>query len=308
MGKIQAFIFGAGFGERLLPLTAERPKVTVPVLAKPNIFYIIENLCSIGVTDFIINTHHKADTLKAIVGDGRRWNVSITYSDEAAILETGGGLKHAERYITAETFIAYNGDIFCDVDLSKALAFHAERNAIATMVVSPHYSPRQLHIGRLGNLKDIRAMRHYHSTPPTHTFLGIHLFNREIFSYLPEKKSSIINTYMKLLESNKPVFIWELDSEYWYDIGSIDVYKKLHADFFNHYPSQLKARDTIYNTDNSRYGGYISVAENVLIEDDVSLKNVIIWENAVIKAGSVLDNVIVRNDTVVTGNHTNVIL
>ena len=297
----QAFIFGAGFGERLMPLTENRPKVTIPVLGKPNIFYIIERLKKIGITQFVINTHHKSELLQHIVGDGSAWDVSIVYSHEPNILDTGGGLKNAEHFITSDTFVVYNGDIFCDVDLSFPINFHVQNDSHATMIVSPKHVPRQLHISRAGKLLDIRGIRHYHSMPPTHTFLGIHILNREIFHYLSNEKKSIVEMYIKILNRNKTVMTWELDSDYWYDIGSIGAYSSIHADFFN------KTRMPV-SSQTIKAEGYISLSDNVVLEDNVFLKNVIVWENAVIQSGSILENVIVRNDRVVQGTYKNTIL
>ncbi len=48
-------ILGAGYGERLWPLTADRTKPALPVLGKPLVGYVAEYLAQAGITDVVVN-------------------------------------------------------------------------------------------------------------------------------------------------------------------------------------------------------------------------------------------------------------
>ncbi len=305
--NLQAFLFGAGFGVRLRPLTDTRPKVAVPVMGKPVIFHAIEQLAGIGIKKMVINRHYKGDVLEGMAGDGEQWNVEIRYSTEKDILETGGGLKYAEPLISSQTFIAYNGDILCDIDLRDAIAFHRQHKAMVTLITAPWCAPRQLTLDANNRIIDIRKSI-YKSSVPTHTFLGIHILEREIFSYMEHGKYSIIKTYLSLIKDGAPVFAYDMPRGYWYDIGSIEQYKLAHKMLcaqtaFSNATSCLSVMDK-----SACQRGYVSLGERVVIEEDVYMEDVIVWDDVTIKKGACLKDVIVRDGLTVEGTFENDIL
>jgi MurNAc alpha-1-phosphate uridylyltransferase len=84
-------IFAAGFGTRMGALTAERPKPLIPVAGKPLIDHALEVAAGAGAGRIVANTHYRADQMAAhLAGTG----VRISH-ETPAILETGGGLRHA---------------------------------------------------------------------------------------------------------------------------------------------------------------------------------------------------------------------
>ena len=61
MAKVKkAVIAAAGFGTRFLPQTKAMPKEMLPIVDKPIIQYIVEELVDAGITDIIMVTgYHK---------------------------------------------------------------------------------------------------------------------------------------------------------------------------------------------------------------------------------------------------------
>ncbi len=117
---MKALIFAAGKGERMRPLTNHTPKPLLKVGGKRLIEWHIEKLAACGIRDIVINTSWLADCFEPALGDGSRWNVSLHYSYEGTEpLETGGGMLQALKIIGDETFIAVNGDVWCDVNYSQ---------------------------------------------------------------------------------------------------------------------------------------------------------------------------------------------
>ncbi len=114
-----ALIFAAGRGERMRPLTDHTPKPLLCVGGKPLIVWHLEKLAAAGYTDVVINTSYLAEQFPATLGTGSRWGVDLHYLYEGDIpLETGGGMLNALALLGAEPFLALNGDIWCNVDLS----------------------------------------------------------------------------------------------------------------------------------------------------------------------------------------------
>ena len=114
-----ALILAAGRGERMRPLTDHTPKPLLPVGGKPLIAWTLEKLAAAGYGQVVINTSHLAEQFHAALGDGSRWGLAIRYACEGPVaLETGGGMLHALPLLGGGSFLAINGDVWCDMDLA----------------------------------------------------------------------------------------------------------------------------------------------------------------------------------------------
>lgn len=89
----QAMILAAGMGNRMRPLTDDRPKPMVEVGGKPIIDYAIESIKKLGVRNIVANTHYRADVIEPhLTAHG------VRISHEPELLDTGGGIKNALKY------------------------------------------------------------------------------------------------------------------------------------------------------------------------------------------------------------------
>src|SRR5215831_4838006 len=136
---MRAMVLAAGVGERMRPLTEARAKPSLPLLNRPIIAHTIAYLKSNGVDEVVINLHHHPESIRGLVGDGKRLGVKVQYSEEPIILGTSGGLKKAEEAFRGHgTFILINGDFYTDFPLGPALEDHRKSGASATMILTPH--------------------------------------------------------------------------------------------------------------------------------------------------------------------------
>src|SRR5512140_1012803 len=130
-------VLAAGQGTRLRPVTDGMPKALVPVAGRPMIEFALLLLRYYGVRDIVINLHHFGNQIEEHLGDGRRFNVNLSYSHETELLETGGGLLKAKAFLQHGTFIVINTDALIDVDLTAVLNDHRQNQATATLVLRP---------------------------------------------------------------------------------------------------------------------------------------------------------------------------
>ena len=133
-------ILAAGYGTRLEPLTAKRPKALVPVANIPMVDRIIAYLKQHGVTEIVINAHHMHRQITSHFANPARHGVPIHVAVEEEILGTGGGIKNVEDFWDDEPFIVINVDILTDIDISMAMERHWQSKALATQVLH-HYPP-----------------------------------------------------------------------------------------------------------------------------------------------------------------------
>jgi MurNAc alpha-1-phosphate uridylyltransferase len=132
-------ILAAGRGERMRPLTDEKPKPLLEVGGKPLVQYHIENLAAAGVREIVINLAWQGAKLRSAIGDGARFGVHIEYSDEDDFaLETGGGICKALPLLGDAPFIVVSGDVWTDFPFAT-LSLRASDVAHFVVVPNPDF-------------------------------------------------------------------------------------------------------------------------------------------------------------------------
>lgn len=170
---MRAMILAAGRGERMQKLTEFLPKPLLHVAGRYLIEYAINNLKRAGITDLVINVSYRGEQIKSAIGDGERYGVKITYSEEKERLETGGGIFKALPLLGDEPFFVVSSDIITDFPL-QTLKTELKGLAHLVMVANPAYHPKG-DFGLTGNRVDLQAV-------PTLTFANMGLYHPSLFS------------------------------------------------------------------------------------------------------------------------------
>ena len=169
-----AMILAAGRGERMRPLTDEWPKPMLRVRGKPLIEHHVERLAQAGIRRIVVNLAWLGPSIKAYLGDGARYGVGITYSDEQPhALETGGGIFRALPHLRPGPFLVVNGDVFTDYPFVRA-ALERTRDAHLVLVPNPPQHPD----GDFG----IDQGAALPTAPVRYTFAGIAVYRAEFFA------------------------------------------------------------------------------------------------------------------------------
>lgn len=211
-----AFIFAAGLGTRLKPLTDTMPKALVPVSNKPLLQHVLEKLAKAGFDEFIINVHHFADMIEfwchAAMMQSDAFHIS--FSDERAqLLETGGGIKHAAPLLQdTDHFLIHNVDILSNCDLQSF--WQAGITSDAQLLVSERDTQRYLifdsEMRLMGwtNIKTGEVKSPYpavHENPRAYSlyaFAGIHMMDTRLIKLMDSfpDKFSIIDFYLSICD------------------------------------------------------------------------------------------------------------
>lgn len=138
---MQAIVLVGGEGTRLRPLTERVPKPALTLVDRPFLAYMIEWLAGHGVTEVVLACGFLPDVLEAALsGEEDRAGVRIRYVAEPEPLGTAGAIRFAADALGDELddrFLALNGDVLTDLDLSALLRAHEGWGAAATIGLHP---------------------------------------------------------------------------------------------------------------------------------------------------------------------------
>lgn len=127
-------ILAAGRGTRLGGLGQSIPKVLIDIGGAPLLERHLRYLEEQGIRRVVINTHHRAESIRQFV-EQYTGHLEIILTYEEQLLGTAGGVRNALPYLEPGPFLVLYGDILIDQPVKSLLECHRKRNARATLAV-----------------------------------------------------------------------------------------------------------------------------------------------------------------------------
>ena len=152
----QAVILAAGSGTRLRPITNDIPKCMVEVGGRPLLEHTVRWLASFGVSDLVINLHHRGNVISDYFADGGKWGVRITYSHEPEVQGTAGALRNLSGLLDGP-FLVWYGDNLSKCSIDRLWESHRASSALVTIAV--HYRDDPTSSGIVALDDDDRILR-----------------------------------------------------------------------------------------------------------------------------------------------------
>ena len=327
---MKAVILVGGEGTRLRPLTYTTVKAMVPILNKPFIEHVINYLRSHGIGEVILAMGYKPDVIREYF-DKHPMSARLIYSVEEAPLGTAGAVKYAEQYIS-DTFFVFNGDVFCDIDLTAMLRFHRSNKSVATIALTPVDDPSQFGVIEMDTnqrVKQFIEKPKREEAPSNMINAGVYILEPQIFDRIPPGERCMFehNVFPGLIADNKAVFGYAADTAYWIDTGTPQKYMQLNRDLLSGKSSQICSRhgeiitgkDTIIHR-GARLVPPVLVDQKCIVARDAQIigptilgrdckvgegaivESSILWENVEIGRGAIVKNSILGNNNIVPDN------
>ena len=128
-------ILAGGLATRLRPITEEIPKSLIEVAGQPFIFHQLEYLRKQGISSVVLCIGYFGEMIQEVVGNGSRWNMRISYSqDGRTLLGTGGALRQALPLLGEHFFILY-GDSYLPIDFANVEKTYAASRKKGLMTI-----------------------------------------------------------------------------------------------------------------------------------------------------------------------------
>jgi len=197
-----AIILAGGRGERLRPLTQDRPKCMVELLGTPIMAYQLHWLRAYNVKRVVVACGYMHEMVQEYFGSGKKWDISIEYVVEKEPLGRGGALKNAWTSLDSgdEDVLALNGDHLSNAKLDEIADYHAQHKPYATLVTSPLISPYGIvETDANGTIIAFREK----PTLPYGINAGIYVLSKKIHDLLPDKGDHEVTTFPMLADKGE---------------------------------------------------------------------------------------------------------
>lgn len=226
-----AFVFGAGLGTRLRPLTLTLPKPLLPLGGEPLVTRALAHLAAAGVTRILINTHHLPEAWPQAFPQRRVDGAQLEFIHEPELLDTGGGLSAIAQHLALEDseLLLWNGDCLSAPDLKALVQAHRSSAAEATLLLRPTGPLTNVRLSPDGRVTDLRDQ--LGSQDPAYQFTGIAVVTAAFAKATPPTKTSWVDYLLQRIREN-PASIrgWVEAQGEWNDIGTPEAYGAAHLE------------------------------------------------------------------------------
>lgn len=291
---MQAVVLVGGFGTRLRPLTATRPKQMLPVANRPMIERVVEHLGRHGVTRAVLSLGYRPDAFLDAYPDGRCGGVDLHYAVEPEPLDTAGAIRFAALHGGIDSrFVVMNGDILTDLDVAALVARHEASGAEGTLALHRVSDPSAF--GVVPTDPDGRVTAFIEKPPageaPTDLInAGTYVLEATVLDRIEaDRPVNVERVTFPAMVADGTLYAHDGDA-YWIDAGTPATYLAANLDLVNgrRRPAEAAvAHDAVVEgtVDGSVVGAGAHIAAEALVSGSVVLPGASIGPGATVRDG-----------------------
>ncbi len=307
---MKAVVLVGGEGTRLRPITETIPKPLVPLMNRPSLDHVLDHLARHGVHEVVLSSSYLESTFHAFI-EARHGDPAIVWITEAEPLGTGGAIVNALEHLGAEPFVALNGDILTDLDLSAMAAFHRDRGAAATIAL--HHVDDARPYGLVPTEPDGRVIE-FREKPaermPGDVNAGTYILDPSALAGWSRDESLSIERqiFPSLIDAGRPVYGFP-SAAYWLDLGTPESYLRAHFDILEgrvtgeRYPAPFVAEDATVDL-RAHLGRWVVVGPGAVVGPEAEVEDSVLHRGVVVEAGARVVGSILGPDTVIGAGAT----
>ncbi|HXD17595.1 MAG TPA: glucose-1-phosphate thymidylyltransferase [Vicinamibacterales bacterium] len=178
---MKGLILSGGKGTRLRPLTYTSAKQLVPVANKPVLFYGIEAIAEAGIREIGIVVGDTQAEIRAAVGDGSRWGVTVQYIEQDAPRGLAHAVKISRDYLGDEPFVMYLGDNLLNKGIAQFVREFDAQKPAAQILLTRVPDPQMFGVAQLDNGRVVRLVEKPKEPIGDLALVGVYMFGPEVF-------------------------------------------------------------------------------------------------------------------------------
>ena len=224
-------ILAGGLATRLRPITETIPKALVKVAGKPFIDWQLNYLRSQGVCRVVLCIGYLGEMIEAVVGNGERFGLQVSYSpDGPTLLGTGGALKKALPLLGEHFFVLY-GDSFLPINFMQVQQAYVQSQQQALMTVLRNGDRWDKSNVLFNNGKLVEYNKRTPTPDMAYIDYGLGVVSTDVLAPFPENETfDLAGVYQEL--STKGQLAGLEVHERFYEIGSHEGLKEAEDYFF----------------------------------------------------------------------------
>lgn len=225
---MKGIILAGGLGTRLFPITKVISKQLLPVYDKPMIYYPISILFQAKIKEIlIISTSKHIDRYKSLLGNGKRFGVSIEYEVQKEPNGIAEALVIGENFIQNDSVCLILGDnVFYHPDMPAFLQEAESKRDGSVVFTYKVENPSDFGIIELDEANNIVSIEEKPAKPKSHLAIpGLYFFDNaasgiaQKISLSPRGEKEITSVLQEYLNRKRLVAI-ELKETKWFDTGT----------------------------------------------------------------------------------------
>ncbi len=289
---MKAVVLVGGQGTRLRPLTETVKKELLPLVDREILHHTLDRLVRHGVDEVVMSSPYLEDAFAPFI-EARAEDPAITWVTETDALDTGGAIVNSLDHVGDDPFVALNGDILTDLDVTAMAGFHEERSAVVTIALHRVEDVRAFGLVATDPDGTVTEFREKPALPqPGDINAGTYILDpAALRAWRADRPISIEREiFPQLIGDGRAVFGFSSDA-YWRDLGTPEEYLQATFDLLDgklagtSYPAPWIHPDADVDL-RAHLGRHVAVSAGANVGPDAEVDDSVLHNSSAVGAGS----------------------
>lgn len=291
---MKGLILCAGRGTRLQPSTYTKPKCMLPVNGEFILVSIINKFVAAGITDIGIVVNHTQGEIRETIGNGKRWNASLTYLLQNEAKGLADAVRSAQSFVADSPFVLMLGDNLYEGELEPLIRSLDAEHSAASILLQRVKDPRQFGVAVIEH-QQIVNLEEKPVTPKSDlAIVGVYALTAAIWPVIERLTPSPRGEYeltdaIQMMISQGEHVAYSITAAPFFDIGTHDRWLEANRYKMDHDPKNFEVADL------SGMHGNVQLIPPVRMDPTSRVKNSVIGPYVYIGPHCVVEDCILTN-------------
>lgn len=292
---MKGLILCAGRGTRLQPSTYTKPKCMLPVNGEYILVSIIKKLVAAGISDIGVVVNPSQGEIREMIGDGERWNASLTFLLQKEAKGLAGAVKSARPFVEDSIFLLMLGDNLYEGDIKPLIRSLDADKAAASILLQQVKEPGQFGVAVINDGQIVNLEEKPRYPKSNLAIVGVYALTAAIWAVIDRLVPSPRGEYemtdaIQMLISEGGHVAYSITTAAFFDIGTHERWLeanryKMDRDTQNFADPSCIHRSVLWippvrvdptaSVTNSVIGPYVYIGPNCVVEDSILTNSIL---------------------------------